>query len=138
MSTGLPDSQRRSWIVPVAAVVALSMVLGFVVWNTDRGEHSSLVVVLPEISVPDPEEVYDPVKEGSDLPDGFRQILRRDQIEPVYHPEFTDADDVDWPEESLVVGVAGDSTAKAYPITHLNQHEMVLDDIEGIPILVSW
>jgi hypothetical protein len=85
-----------------------------------------------------PANVYDPVAAGETLPLGFRSLLDRDQIEPVYHPEFTSADGVDWPEDSLVIGVAGTQTAKAYPVTHLNSHEMVLDSLDDDPILVSW
>jgi hypothetical protein len=82
--------------------------------------------------------VYDPYKEGDALPVGFRQLLARDQIEPVYDPVFTTVDQVDWPLEMLVLGVAGEDTSKAYPVTHLNQHEMVIDHLDGLPILVSW
>lgn len=90
------------------------------------------------LEVPDPRSVYDPVKAGETTPRGYRQIIDRDHIAPVYNPAFTSADDVDWPDDSLVVAVAGDETAKAYPVTHLNSREMVIDDIEGIPILVTW
>jgi hypothetical protein len=37
-----------------------------------------------------------------------------------------------------VIGVAAAETAKAYPVTHLNSREMVIDSLDGIPILVSW
>jgi hypothetical protein len=86
----------------------------------------------------DPEEVYDPTEDSASLPDGYRQLLDRDQIEPVYEPRFTDVEAVDWPDDSLVIGVAGEEDSKAYPVTLLNSREMVIDDIEGIPILVSW
>ena len=86
----------------------------------------------------DPAEVYDPVAAGEPLPTGFRQIVWRDQIEPVYDPVFTRAASVDWPPTSLVVGVAGAESAKAYPVTQLNSREMVIDSLEGIPILVTW
>jgi len=82
--------------------------------------------------------VYDPVDAGDPLPEGYRQLLGRDQIEPVYDPQYTSQDQVDWPADMLILGVEGSDTAKAYPITHLNQHEMVLDDLDGLPILVSW
>jgi len=90
------------------------------------------------LSAVDPGSAYDPVRSGEPTPQGFRQLLARDQIQPIYDPTFTSADDVDWPADSLVVGVAGVRDAKAYPITHLNKHEMVNDTIEGEPILVSW
>jgi hypothetical protein len=81
---------------------------------------------------------YDPVTAGEELPAGYRQLLDRDQIAPIYEPTFTTPDAVDWPGDMLVIGVAGADTAKAYPVTHLNQREMVIDSLEGIPILVTW
>ena len=90
------------------------------------------------IDLADPDITYDPVRAGDPLPEGYRQLLDRDQIAPVYEPVFTAPDAVDWPGDSLVIGVAGVATAKAYPVTHLNQREMVIDSLEGIPILVTW
>lgn len=92
----------------------------------------------PELVRADPIETYDPVKAGEPTPDGFRQLLVRDQIAPVYEPAFTSASRVDWPSDMLVIGVSGTTESKAYPVTHLNQREMVLDHIDGEPILVSW
>lgn len=86
----------------------------------------------------DPAAVYDPVAGGETLPSGYRALLDRDQIEPVYDPQFTTAAGVDWPGDSLVIGVAGPHTTKAYPVTHLNSHEMVIDSLDDDPILVSW
>jgi hypothetical protein len=85
-----------------------------------------------------PNEVYDPVKAGEPLPSGFRQVVDRDQILPVYEPVFTSASQVDWPSDMLVIGVAGSKEAKAYPVAQLNRREMVIDSLEGIPILVTW
>jgi len=82
--------------------------------------------------------VYDPVTAGESLPEGFRPLLDRDQIPPVYDPEFTSPTLVDWPPDSLVIGVANDEVAKAYPVTHLNSREMVIDSLGDTPILVSW
>ena len=90
----------------------------------------------PELA--DPADVYDPVRAGEPTPDGFRQLLRRDDIQPIYQPTFVSADDIDWEPETLIVGVAFDGEAKAYPVNFLNIHEMVNDRIGGTPILVSW
>lgn len=81
---------------------------------------------------------YDPVDAGEVLPEGYRIGLERDAIEPVYVPTFTAASDVDWPADALVIGIVGEADAKAYPVTHLNSREMVVDSLEGDPILVSW
>jgi hypothetical protein len=94
----------------------------------------------PDVTVvrSDPSEVYDPVRAGEPTPPGYRQLLDRDQIVPVYDPVFTSASLVDWPAGMLVIGISGEETAKAYPVTHLNQREMVIDSLEGTPLLVSW
>ena len=86
----------------------------------------------------DPGEVYNPVSAGEELPSGYRQLLGRDSILPVYDPVFVSPAEIGWSSESLVIGVAGDATAKAYPVNHLNRREMVIDSLDGIPILVTW
>lgn len=86
----------------------------------------------------DPAGVYNPVLAGEALPDGFRQILPRDAIAPVYDPTFVNGRDIGWSEDAQVIGVAIDGEAKAYPVSFLNGREMVVDEIAGIPILVTW
>lgn len=85
-----------------------------------------------------PDDVYNPVTAGERLPDGFRQLLPRDGIPPIYDPVFTSASGVDWPDGTQVIGVATGSAAKAYPVSYLDRHEMVNDVIAGDPILVTW
>ena len=72
------------------------------------------------------------------VPPGFRQLLDRDAIFPIYDPEFVTAAESEWPENTLVVGVALNGEARAYPVGHLNQREMVIDTVGGIPVLVTW
>jgi len=83
-------------------------------------------------------DAYNPVLAGETLPDGFRQLLPRDSIAPIYDPVFTTADGVDWPGDIEIIGVERDGAAKAYPVSLLNRRELVLDEIGGEPILVSW
>lgn len=143
------NAGRRSLVV--LAVGAFLVLLGVLMLNSRGGsEGGAEDAAVPETSTEDdlgavtsaepldPLSVYDPVRAGEEPPRTYRQLLRRDQIEPVYDPTFTDAAGVDWPDEMLVIGVEGVVTAKAYPVTHLNSHEMVIDEIDGDPILVSW
>ncbi len=81
---------------------------------------------------------YDPVKAGEELPDGFRQIVPRDAIRPVYEPVFVPADSAGWDDNIEVIGVFSGIEAKAYPISFLTRWEMVVDELDGLPILVSW
>ncbi len=85
-----------------------------------------------------PHLVYNPVTAGEPLPEGFRQLLPRDGIRPIYDPVFTSAAEVDWRDGTQVIGVAAGGEAKAYPVSFLDRHEMVNDVIAGDPILVTW
>ena len=85
-----------------------------------------------------PTSAYNPVLAGERLPADFRQLLPRDAIKPIYDPTFAPADGVDWPDSTDVIGVEISGEAKAYPVDHLNGRELVVDELNGIPILVSW
>ena len=105
--------------------------LGFWVVTGDDGEADTVDRV-------DPNEVYSPVAAGEPLPQGFYQILPRDFITPIYQPEFVAADVAGWPDDTDVIGVIVDGETKAYPVSVLNSSEMVVDELAGIPILVTW
>ena len=100
----------------------------------------SAVVVFGVLSyaAPDPKQTYDPSRSGDQLPKGFRQLLARDAIRPIYDPEFVTAELTPWRDDTLVIGIEQDGDAKAYPVSFLNSREMVIDRIAGIPVLVTW
>ena len=85
-----------------------------------------------------PDDVYDPEKEDDGIPDGFRQILDRDAILPVYAPKFVEGSASHWPDEELVIGVFLGDEARAYPVGFLNRREAVVDMHRGIPTFVTW
>lgn len=77
--------------------------------------------------------------EATDEPEyRWSQLLSRDAIRPIYEPEFVPADEAGYADDELVMGVAIEGQAKAYPIGLLNRREMVNDELAGIPILVTW
>ena len=90
-----------------------------------RGEP--IEIVSPGQPAPTAEEEYH-----------FNQILGLDAIRPVYDPVFVSAEEADLADDQLVLGVAIDGQAKAYPIAVLNGREMVNDELAGIPILATW
>ena len=100
------------------------------------GESRQSQVSEGPIEVPD--DVYDPVRAGEPTPEGYRQLLPRDAILPVYNPTFRSASQIDWTDDTLVIGIERDGEARAYPVSFLNRREMVIDRIAGIPILVTW
>jgi hypothetical protein len=114
------------------AVVALLVVSAWAFWPTGAAQATAAGVRVGSTSA------YNPVLAGERLPADFRQILPRDAIKPIYDPTFARAGEVDWPDSTDVIGVEIDGEAKAYPVDHLNGHELVVDELNGIPILVSW
>ncbi len=115
-------TQRTIWIVGGVVLLIVS------VWAFGGGRQSAEVAG----------GEYNPVLAGERLPDGFRQLLPRDAITPVYEPTFIAGVDIGWPTEAEVIGVTIGGESKAYPVSFLNSREMVVDELGGEPILVTW
>ena len=126
--------KRHRTLLSLAAASALIFALFVGVLLTSAPQDNPP----PAVLIANPQLTYNPIDAGETLPSGFRQLLDRDQIAPIYNPTFTTPTKVDWPDQMLVIGVAIDDAAKAYPVTPLNQREMVIDSLQGIPILVTW
>jgi hypothetical protein len=64
----------------------------------------------------------------------------RDGIPPIDHPAFVDASEAEeWlRSDEWVVGVRAGKDARAYPLQILVWHEIVNDEIDGLPVLVSY
>ena len=115
----------------VGAVVVLALTAwAYPDWSAESGADARVRV--------GPTDAYNPVTAGEPLPEGFRQLLPRDAIDPIYDPVFVSAGDAPWPPEAQVIGVSVGDEAKAYPVSFLTRREMVLDELGGDPILVSW
>ena len=126
-------------MLQLAKSVALGLVVAAaIVFVLGPWAGSPRVAEPPGAETPSPEGVYDPVAAGEQTPPGFRQLLGRDRIAPIYHPVHVAADDVDWDDDTLVIGVAIDDEAIAYPVSSLNRREIVNDRIADTPILASW
>jgi len=120
----------------LVAVVLLSVVALLVASPVSQEPRPEATESLGQL--PDPGEVYNPVVEGDRLPVGFRQLLPRDAILPVYNPQFVSASDAGWADDSLVIGLELGGESRAYPVGFLNRREMVIDSVAGIPVLVTW
>ncbi len=64
--------------------------------------------------------------------------LAFDDLTPLRRPSSAPAGASRLHDETLVVGVALGDEAKAYPITVLGRHEIVSDEVGGVPVLVTW
>ena len=83
--------------------------------------------------------LFDPTETGDEpLPEGYLRSWGRDQIAPVYNPTFLSAGEVDWPDDEVVIGVNINGQQRAYPVGFLSNRELVIDQIDDVPILVSW
>jgi len=101
-------------------------------------------------AVPTPGEASSSPTKPTSLPDvrnrrvamednySFAISLGFDSIRPIYSPEFAPATEAPLDDEELVLGIAWDGEAKAYPISVLRYREMVDDELAGIPTLVTW
>jgi hypothetical protein len=69
---------------------------------------------------------------------GYHRMIPFDGIAPIYNPQFVTAGEAPYQEDELVIGVALEGEAKAYPISVLRFREMVNDKLAGTPVLVTW
>ncbi len=143
--------------VGIAMLAALLAAAGACGASGGRGGPDNVVSVLPDDAVAVPTQVR-PDAELTPTPnegvetlidrvlrdgdprqrDDFRQLLRRDSIEPIYDPRFVSPDEADLEPGELVMGVSINGDSRAYPIRYLRWREMVNDEVGGIPILVTW
>ena len=68
---------------------------------------------------------------------GVKAVVTRDDFHDL-PSEFVPAGDSGWGDGTLVLGVEVDGESRAYPVAYLNRREMVIDEIGGTPLLVSW
>ena len=91
------------------------------------------------LSTSEPRVAETSERKAAEMPEyTWSQLLRRDAIRPIYDPEFVPADQAGYSDDELVMGVAIDGEAKAYPVGLLNSREMVNDELGRTPILVTW
>ena len=121
----------------VAWAVTFMLIMAASIWAFLTGPLTEQRSSEPGVRV-DASGAYNPVLAGEPLPDGFRQLLPRDAIQPIYDPVFVRGVESPWPGDTDVIGVRVGDEAKAYPVDFLGGRELVIDELDGIPILVSW
>lgn len=90
-----------------------------------------------------PEDIVFDTFDGSSvrLPDAPRATINRlfNAIRPVYVPTYEGASSGAWLSDGdFVLGYEGETQAYAYPVKFLNFHEIVNDEIDGIPVLITY
>ena len=63
----------------------------------------------------------------------------KDGIPALFDPEFAPAGEADFMrDDEKVLALEINGVARAYPLRILSHHELVNDQVDGEPILVSW
>lgn len=92
--------------------------------------------------VPLDEVVFDTFDGGFvPLPESSEELRAslRDAIPPLDRPRYEAGDETDWlANDDLVVGYLAGDQAYAYPVRILNSHEIVNDDLDATPVLVTY
>ncbi len=88
-------------------------------------------------------EIYFDTFDGGSVPlsDSTVELRLRllDAIPPIDQPVYGDASAGDWlAPDDLVLGYVSAGQAYAYPFKNLNYHEIVNDDLGGVPVLISY
>jgi hypothetical protein len=134
--------RKRILLIMLALVLLLAACSGTDV--SPSGERTKAATELAQLPKPTkalspPATRRAPPPTATQSPDyRWNQLLGRDDIRPIYSPEFVSAGDAGYVDGELVMGVEIDGRAKAYPVGLLNEREMVNDELAGIPILVTW
>jgi hypothetical protein len=72
----------------------------------------------------------------------FEEIISggppKDGIPSIESPSFVTAAEADLPGEEPVIGLVLDGDARAYPLRILMWHEIVNDEVGGVPVAVTY
>ncbi len=131
----MTDLARRLRPYGILAVVAILVIAA--VRYVDLGTVEWVLRGAPSVEAERPSGSI--TVQGTDFSlDSFRQLLSRDGITPIYDPQFVSSAEASFRDNDLVMGVTINGESKAYPVGMLNFREMVIDELGGVPILVSW
>lgn len=90
-----------------------------------------------------PEDIHFDTFDGGSVPlsEATPELIDRlrDAISPISRPEYGGREYGSWLRgDDLIIGYLAGDTAYAYPVKILNFHEIVNDDLDGVPVLVSY
>ena len=75
---------------------------------------------------------------GAEPHHGAIQYRAADAKPAILEPAFVEADDARIANGTKVIGVFIKGEARAYPLFILNNHQVVNDEVGGIPLSASW
>lgn len=72
-------------------------------------------------------------------PEEIVTVLPKDAIPAILAPSFQEGTKASWLNaKDFVVGMEIGGNARAYPVATLSRHEIVNDELGGVPIAVTW
>ncbi len=80
----------------------------------------------------------EPTTTGGEPYHGVIQYRATDAKPAILEPEFVVADKTIIANGTKVIGVFIEGEARAYPLFILNNHQVVNDEVGGIPLSASW
>lgn len=86
-------------------------------------------------------DTFNPANRAVPLDQASPELIERliDAIPPIHAPRYEPALEADWlREDDMVIGYASRGQAWAYPIRILNFHEIVNENLDGEPVLISY
>jgi hypothetical protein len=98
----------------------------------------ALLVALSFFLSGPPADVERPNATPTPREDPIVQLLDRDAIPAVRHPEFVRADKAKLADGEKILGVVIGGEARAYPLIDLDSHEVVDDVVGRKPIAATW
>jgi hypothetical protein len=116
-----------------AIVVLVGVATGAAAWWFHSSNPDAAAKTV-SIARPEPDPVLSRVVNSPPMakPRDFFRIITR----PTY---FTvDESDGSMVDDEVVIGLEVAGEVRAYPINYLNEHEMVREEIGGLPLLVTW
>ena len=129
----------RGTLLAVAVAVSIAMLVVVPMLASTTEEEEERPALWSPLSLGPIEPGQQVVVRGQQFSlDGFRKLAYKDTIMPIYTPVFVSADAADLEDEELVLGLEINGESKAYPVGPLNLKEMVIDEVGGVPVLVSW
>ena len=126
-----PATSRRPVIL---GALGLAVALVIATLFSATGTSPTTTTASPEAA----DAFFDPGPSDDALPDQYFPLVPREFIEAIYQPQFVAASATDWSSDTTVIGLAINGEAKAYPIRTLISREMVVDELGGEPVLVTW
>lgn len=95
-------------------------------------------VLRPPHSAPVGGELATDAETEAEVRARMRQVLGLDDILPIYQPRFVPTSQARYRDDELVLGVSIRGQSRAYDVSTLNAREIVVDQLAGTPILVTW